>query len=211
VIFLWRANAASDHIWVTRRFLETSFPLLILLGVGVAAYGFDVRKRGGIGVAVRVLSAAVAVLAVAYPLSTVVHLQKMSEKRGFLAVVEDGCHKMGPNAAVVVLEEPAHSLFDDWVPQTLRSFCGATVAIARGNSASPQALHRLARTADAQGRKLFVASATPDGVRGLLPDAEILQTPTATDTHELEQTLTHRPRHYRSESFSMVLAPVPLG
>jgi hypothetical protein len=135
----------------------------------------------------------------------------MSEKRGFLAVVEDGCHKMGPNAAVVVLEEPAHSLFDDWVPQTLRSFCGATVAIARGNSASPQALHRLARTADAQGRKLFVASATPDGVRGLLPDAEIFQTPTATDTHELEQTLTHRPRHYRSESFSMVLAPVPLG
>ena len=144
VIFLWHANAASDHIWVTRRFLETSFPLLILLGVGVAAYGFDVRKRGGIGVAVRVLSAAVAVLAVAYPLSTVVHLQKMSEKRGFLTVVEDGCHKMGPNG---------HRGARGAGPFALRRLGSANIAQFlwcnrctnhTGRSASPQALHQLA-------------------------------------------------------------------
>ena len=38
VLYLWRASAAPDHPWVTRRFLPTAFPALILLALpGFAA------------------------------------------------------------------------------------------------------------------------------------------------------------------------------
>ena len=149
-------------------------------------------------------------LAVVYPIYTVAPIQAMSEKRGFLPVIEDACHSLGPNAAVVVLEEDAHPLFDDWVPQSLRSFCGADVAISRGQSSTGESLRELARAWAAQGRRLFVASSTAEGVHALLPDAEVAATPLATDPNTILPTVTRRPDGYTSQRFSMVVAPVPL-
>ena len=211
VLYLWKASAFPDHVWVTRRFLVTAFPLLILLAVGLAAFAFDLRRRDGLGTTARVVAVLIAVVAVAYPLYTVVGVQAMSEKRGFLAVVDDACRTVGPDAAVVVLEEAAHPLLDDWVPQTLRSFCGADVAISRGTSATTESLQRLAREWDARGKRLFVVSSTAEGVRAVLPNAQITATRTAFDPHTLVPTLTRRPDSYRTEGFAMVVAPVELG
>jgi len=209
VLYLWKANAASDHIWVTRRFLVGAFPVLILFAVGLAAYGATTRFGGRWRGTVRGLSIAVAVVAVAYPVYTVWHLRSMSEKRGFLAVIDDACRDLGPHAAVVVVERDTNDLLDDWVPQTLRSWCGADVGVSSSSAVTAQSLHHLADEWNAQGRRFFVVANSTEEVGNLLPDAQVQQTRLVTDPHELEMTLTHRPRQYRTESFAMVVAAVP--
>src|SRR5262249_37944133 len=78
-LYLYKANAFSDHVWVTRRFLVSSFPLLILLALGLAAawFGTDSARRGAI--ALRAAAVVIAIGAVAYPLHTIVHVRSMAE------------------------------------------------------------------------------------------------------------------------------------
>jgi hypothetical protein len=209
VLYLWRASAAPDHVWVTRRFLVTTFPLLLLLALGVAAYGFYQRRAGWMGKALRVAAVVVAAVAVAYPIYTVAPVQAMSEKRGSLEVVEEACRMLGPRAAVVVLEESDRSLFDDLVPQTIRSFCGAEVAITRGHASTPDSLARLASEFGAEGRGLYVVAGEPEGIQHLLPNAQVMKTRLALDQQTIEQTLTRRPSGYMSEGFEIAVARVP--
>jgi len=211
LVYLWKASAVPDHVWVMRRFLVSAFPTLVLLGVGLASQLWRARFRDAHAVVTRVIAIAVAVAAVAYPLYTVIGVRSMSEKQGFLAVIDDGCHALGPRAAVVVVESKTAPLFDDWVPQALRGWCGAEVAISRGNAATSDSLARLASGWKARGRTLFVVAASSDAIRAVLPAAQLTATRTAVDSHMLQQTLTHRPRGYRAEAFSMVLASVPAG
>jgi hypothetical protein len=207
-LYLYKASAFSDHVWVTRRFLVTSFPLLVLLalGVGAACYGVDSTRRGAM--ALRIGAVVFAALAVAYPLYTVIGVRNMTEDRGFLPVVEDACHKMGDHAAVVMLEHDPSDLYDDWLPQTLRSFCGAEVAVTRG-AAKPDDMRQLARQWSAQGRDLFVVAKSPDVIQKLLPDAPVQSTAVAVNPYFLQRTLTHRPDAYAPEQFALSVARVP--
>ena len=43
MLYLYKADAVPDHVWVTRRFLVSAFPLLILLAFGLAAACFGLR------------------------------------------------------------------------------------------------------------------------------------------------------------------------
>ena len=104
VLYIYKASAVPDHVWVTRRFLVSAFPLLVLLALGLAAACSGVRLRDRLGAAPRAAAIVFAILAVAYPMYTVIGLRSMSEERGFLAVVHDACADIGPHAAVVVLE-----------------------------------------------------------------------------------------------------------
>jgi hypothetical protein len=209
MLYLYRASAFPDHVWVTRRFLINGFPTLVLLGVGLAAYAFQARARGTTRTVVRSAAVVVAVAAVAYPLYTVIGLRAMSEKRGFLAVVDDACEQMGPDAAVLVLDSPESPLFDDWTLQTLRGFCGVDVARSRdGAETDTASLRRLSAAWAAEGRPFYIVSNTEDAIRAALPDADITATIQARDPHTLTQTLTHRPHGYRTESFQIVMARV---
>ncbi len=38
LLYLYRANAVPDHVWITRRFLVSAMPTLVLLALGFAAY-----------------------------------------------------------------------------------------------------------------------------------------------------------------------------
>jgi hypothetical protein len=143
-------------------------------------------------------------------LYTVIGLRSMSEERGFLAVVHDACADIGPHAAVVVLERDEKDLFDDWTPQALRSWCGAEVGVTRGPARS-DALLRLARAWNAQGRRLFVVALSADTVRKVFPGATISSTRQAVNTKFIRQTLTHRPDAYTRQTISMVVAAVPTG
>jgi hypothetical protein len=209
-LYLYRASAFPDHIWVMRRFLVNALPTLILLGVGLGAYTFQAGRQRVRGNLVRRLSVVLAACAVAYPLYTVAGVEAMSEKRGSLAVVDDACAYLGPHAAVVVLQTPADPLFDDWAPQTLRSFCGAEVAVTRGG-ATTASVQGLANAWQEQGRRLYLVASSDEIVRVLLPDPDIVLARRSTDAHTLTQTLTHRPRGYRAESLAMVIAQVAPG
>jgi hypothetical protein len=210
LLFLWKAGAAPDHVWVDRRFLVGAFPLLILLALAFAVMLWD---WGGAGRQVaRVGAVVIAVLAVAHPLYTLRHVASMSEQRRFYGVIQDACGVLGPHAAVVVLEsEPGapSQLFDDWTPQTFRSWCGADVAVMRGTP-DRVILERLGREWQQHGRQLFVVAAAADTITSALPDANVTPTRIATSHSMLEATLARRPAHLRSQSFQMALAPVPI-
>ena len=111
----------------------------------------------------------------------------MTEQRGFLAVVHEACTDLGPHAAVVVLERDQTDLFDDWVPQALRSSCGADVGVIRG-PARTATLQGLARAWNAQGRALFVVAQKGDVVAKLLPGATVETTREGVNTKFLQST-----------------------
>jgi hypothetical protein len=207
LLYLYRANAVPDHIWVTRRFLVSAIPLLVLLALGLAAYMWGAQSTSGWGRAARAGAVAIAVASVAYPLYTVVPVQAMAEDTGYLGLVKGVCGEIGPRAAVVVLE-PAGGDQLDWLPQPLRGWCGADVGITRG-VADADALHRLAREWSASGRSLFVVASSAGDVRKAVADARVSPALEASDTKVLAQTLTHRPAAYRSLSYTVVVGEVP--
>ena len=209
LLYLYKADAASDHPWVTRRFLVSAFPLLVLLALGLAAAVAGWQRFGG---APRVMAIIFAIAAVAYPIHTVIGVRSMTEQRGFLAVIDEGCADFGKHAAVVVLERDNADLFDDWVPQGLRSWCGADVGVARGMSAAnASSFVALARAWKAQGRQLYVVAITPNVVRRVFPGIAVTTTRDAVNTKFLRQSLTHRPDAYSTQTLSMSIAQVPSG
>ena len=211
VLYLWKAKAIPDHVWVTRRFLLSAFPALILLAFGLAAFLFVRPGRGVARVAARVAAITIAVVGVAYPAHALQSVRDMGEQRGFLGVVHDACNKLGPgHAAVVVLERDATDLFDDWAPQALRGWCGAQVAIMRGPP-DPLMLRRLADGWNARGKALYVVAVAEEPVRVAVPGAALTTTRRAVNTRQLGETLTRRPHGYVTQSLSMVIARVPPG
>jgi hypothetical protein len=208
LLYLYKARAVPDHVWVTRRFLVSALPILVLLGLGMAAYLAAVSSTARWSRFARAGGVGAAIVAVAFPVYTVVGVRSMAEETGYLGIVEQVCHDIGPHAAVVVLEASRTDGVDDWIPQALRGWCGAEVGITRG-PASSDALHRLARDWRAQGRALFVASSSYGYVQQTVPDAPISPTRRAVDHKLLEPTLTHRPDAYTSQSLAVVVARIP--
>jgi hypothetical protein len=152
---------------------------------------------------------AFAITAVAYPVHTVVPVRSMAEETGYLALVHHTCDAIGPDAAVIVVEARLTDQVDDWFPQAIRGWCGANVAVSRGTASTANSLHRLARSWDADGKKLFVVSPTVEDLRRVLPDADVRSSLRAVDAKLLAPTLSHRPDAYRSEEFSVVVGAVP--
>jgi hypothetical protein len=211
-LYLYRASAVPDHVWVTRRFLLGAFPLIVLLALGLASAVAGMGSRSDRGrparVVARVVAVVVAVAAVAYPIHTLLPVRAMAEETGYLGVITDICAAVGPHAAVVVVEAARTDGADDWVPQPVRGWCGADVAVMRGDSQTSD-LERLAKEWNAVGRRFFVVSSSLGYVQKLLPTATFTSTRRAADTQLLAPTLTHRPDAYRSQTLQLVVASVP--
>ncbi len=205
-LYLWKADASPDHIWVMRRFLVSAFPTAILLAVGAAVFLFARRGQTTWVYAARAAAVVLVIVAVAYPLSVLRSVRNMTEQRGYITVIEDVCDMIGPDAAVVVLASDPVTYVDQRAPQPLRGWCGADVASLRRPDAG--VIARLAAGWAAQGRPFFVAAARPDIIRTVAPDAPIVSTRPVTNPHFLRRTLTHRPDGYESETFQMSVARV---
>jgi hypothetical protein len=204
-LYLWKALAAPDHVWVDRRFLVSAIPLFVMLAFGLAASLVGLPTRPQLARAVRALVGLFVVVALAYPLSTLRGISAMSEQRGALAVVEDACHLMGPRPAVVVLKSPT-GIFDQWTPQTFRGWCDAEVAIVRGKP-DTAALRRIAADWRALGRTTYVVADTAQTISTALPRARVSSTRRVT-SNALEHTLTRRPSRLVHQSFQIAVAAV---
>jgi hypothetical protein len=204
LLYLYAASAVPDQVWVMRRFLVSSFQTLILIGVGFAAYLFA-RKAAWL----RVVGAIVAIVAVAYPLYTVWDVRDMTEKRGFLDVIYDVCDEVGPDAAIVVVEKDLEDLTENWVPQALRGWCGSTVAVSADGWSTPASVQNLANKWNAAGKKFFLVAAEPQVITDLAADAKPVPTRPGFNPKMLERKLTHRPKAYANDAFSMVVAEIP--
>lgn len=206
VLYLYKASASPDQVWVTRRFLVNAFPMLVILALGFAAALYFITRDGGVGIALRVAAVVVALAAVAWPAYTVFSVRDMSEKRGYLSVLNEACDTMGPHPAVLVVESRQDSPYDDWIPQALRGFCGADVAISRGSAVDPEPVRRMADRWAARSRNFFVVSNSTDTLRAVAPGAEIIETRRVDSSKQIERALTHRPRGYMTTSFAIALA-----
>ncbi len=209
VIYLYKARAVPDHVWVTRRFLVSSFPTLILLALGLLAYVASRPASARWSRPLRIAAIAAAIVSFVYPAYTLIGIRSMSEESGYLAVVHDLCHDVGPKAAVIILEQTPMQNPENAAPQAIRSWCGSIVGISSGTK--PEDLQRLAREWAAEGRSLYVVSSSPDYIRSLLPTAEVMSTRHVVDDKLLAPTLTHRPDAYGSQSLQFAVAKVPVS
>jgi hypothetical protein len=208
VLYLYKAKVVSDHVWADRRFLVGAFPALILLALGLAAALWEHRWRPNLVPYVRGGAVLFAVAAVAYPIYTVLPVRAMSEQRAFLTLVNSVCDQVGDHGAILILERDYQDLYDDWLPQTFRSWCGVPVAARRGKVDTAE-VKRLADQWAAEGRTLFVASKDSGVIDRLLPGSHVLTTPVVTNPWQLEATVTRRPSHYREQRLLIALAEVP--
>lgn len=209
-LYLWQAKAVADQVWVMRRYLISALPLLLLLAFGVVVAllrWVPARVPRAVPIAVALL---IGVFAIAYPISTTVHIRAMTEQRGDLAVVKDACAKIGARSAVVVLQTTI-AIRSNPLPQAIRGWCGVPVASMAGNPDEKAKLERLATQWQAQGRQLWAVAGNGLTMHDALPDAKAMSTPVASNGFFLEQTLLERPEHYSLQQFSLVLARVPTG
>jgi hypothetical protein len=211
VLYLWSAHAYTDHIWVTRRYLTSTFPLLILLAVGLAAVLWRAATPRAWGRASRVASVVVAVGVVAFPIWTILPVRSTREQGGYLTTVEQACHVLGPKAAVVVLQGPtlASDTREDWLPQTLRGWCGVPVATLNLDAGTHGELLSLASRWSKLDRELFVVATGKGPIQQVAPEAQLTSVATSVNRRLLTQTFTHRPAHYETQSLSMVLGALP--
>jgi hypothetical protein len=211
-LYLWKAKAFPDHVWVMRRYLVSALPLLMLLAFGLVAAllrWVPARVPRAVPVAGALIISA---FAIGYPISTIVHIRAMTEQRGDLAVIKDACAKVGRDGAIVVLQSKAKgSIVHEWLPQALRGWCGVPVANMPANGHEQATLEQLARRWQADNRKLWVVAGDGLAVHDALPSALARSTPVASNGFFLERTLLDRPDHYELQKFSLVLAPVPTG
>jgi hypothetical protein len=210
LLYLYEVNAVPDHVWTDRRFLVSAIPALILLALGLAAElfasGARAHSRAWVAPVVRVAAVAAAVVVVAYPFNALRPVSEMTEEYGFNRVIGDVCQQVGPDAAIVYLEFDDIDLYDDWAAQSLRSWCGADVAIMRRQDAP--LVRQLAQDWEAQGRTLLAVGARPISITRVLPDAQVIPTRVAINERLLEPTLERRPSGYTKEQLSLAVARV---
>ena len=209
-LYLWHPKAHPDQVWVTRRLLVCAFPAVILLAFGVLG-PLASRARRFSTPNLRVLgqgaAIALGVVAVLYPIWTIVHVRDMTEQRDFLPVVKEACKVLGPDAALVIVPErtsAAHAL----VPVPVHTWCGIPTAQYRG-TVDRAFLQQAATEWKAQGRTLWIGADDPRIVRAWFPGTDPTVTENVFNTHQLSRPLGHRPTGYLVERFRLSLAPVP--
>ena len=138
----------------------------------------------------RVLAVLVGISAVVVPAIVLQPVWRASTQKGMQAATDVLCAQIGPDAAVVVLQDNG---LDQVMTQTIRSWCDVPAA---GATDIFDAL--AARQLDAQwrqlGRQLVVVGSDPAHVTAVAPvpvvDIQV------TNPRELEQTLTRVPSRY---------------
>ncbi len=208
-LYLWKANAFPDQVWVDRRYLCSAIPALLLLGFGVAAWLWDARPRPPFDRPARAVAAGIALIGVGAAVYATAGVRDMSSQHGYLAVMDDTCRLVGEHAAVVAVGRGSQDLTPEWIAQPLRSWCGADVAVMLG-APDTGTLHDLATRARALGRTLYVVG-SPNAVGGAGVASSLHRTREVVNGHLLEQSLTHRPDRYVVERFSLAVERVDPG
>jgi len=119
---------------------------------------------------------------------------------GALDAIHTVCRKTGPDAAIAV--EPFKFL-GAILPQSVRGFCG--VPVANTKPAERVDLRAVAAQWKASGHQLYVITAAPPHVLGLVPDATLVAHLRIPDSQEPDRTLDHRPDRYTPRPVEMWL------
>jgi hypothetical protein len=210
VLYLWRPSATADQVWVTRRLLVAAFPAAVLLSFAAllaAAHWIVARPAGGWRTAGRIATVFAAIALVGYPVWTVAGVARMSDVHGYLTALDDVCDRIGPDGALVVVQETFNQL-EVTVPQPTRAWCGVPAAFLLG-APRPELLTQAAAEFKKDGRTLWIAAGERDTIERWFPAAPVQEAKIAVNRRNLAAPFTHRPRSLTTDELSLVLAPVP--
>jgi hypothetical protein len=179
VFYLWSSKITPDQPWAMRRYVPVVMPLLLVAAMyglhalwgsrsRVQAWGSRVQARGrqvlggrqlgGVITGVAVLAG---LAAVAFPAVTTWPMRHVREDVPQLGQLQALCSAIGPNAAVVMLDESVIVGYG----QSVRSFCKAPAIGIIAPSAAQIATINTAVLA--HGRKLFVLAQNGNEFLGL--------------------------------------------
>ncbi|MGH9154594.1 MAG: hypothetical protein ACRD1K_01790 [Acidimicrobiales bacterium] len=205
-VFVWRVRTTPDHLWVMRRFVPATLPLLVATAwaaVGGAA-GVVSRWSGRVATVAAVAVAVLASAMVAIPiLVTYAPLHEMSVQMGVLDEVRSTCDALGPDAAVLALAEETSALV---LPATLRAECRVPVAGATRVVARDELIELSKRWAVA-GRRLYVVSDTAGFLTQLLGPRPV-QEFSSRGRRDPVATIGGPPDRLRRHAWFWVIAPV---
>ena len=205
LLYLQEGRIHGDHIWVMRRFLPAVVPFVVFAAVYASQELARLRTATAPWLG-RALAVVAAVVLVAAPLSTQAGVWRDSRQNGFLAVIDDVCEVLGPDAAVLIVGEgdlAAH------LPAALRSFCGA--AVAHAAAVAPGRVEELAAGWGAEGRPMFVMAATPTALDAISPSVGTAAYFAHRSDSLLELTLRRRPERLLPDQIQIAVAPVAVA
>lgn len=199
LLYLWDPLAVPDHLWVMRRFLVVTIPVLVL----AAAVGLDaVRKTvhrlvarrsealaGGVAVATALL---VTVVTLGGEWVTTAPMARLSMMEGNLRLVEQVCASLPDDATVVVAARDGTT---DTLSAGVRAFCHTPVGVLRGEDRD--GLNRTLASISAVGRNPVVIGADRDLLHVLLPGVRLPAAYLAVSSLHPELNV-QKPRHLYS-------------
>jgi hypothetical protein len=147
--------------------------------------------------------------AIGFPIHTVWPVRGDTTQLGFLGPVEQLCHVVGPNAAVVVLQG---GTLDQILPQTLRSYCNIPVARRIFDPDSPgldaAGFALLAKAWQRDGRSLYVVADSPQRIDHIIPGLQPIARISAYNGLFLAEHVTKRPDGFRPEAYTFTVARI---
>jgi hypothetical protein len=201
-LYIWMPSITPDHIWADRRFLPVIIPGLVLCGAWVLDRAWQLAAPRPWRVPAQSLLALATLLFLAGPLRMSVPLASLHEQAGMAGDVADACERLGDDAAILLLDEPA-GVMHHRMTQPLRAHCGIPAAWASSDISDERLLELAERAGD---RTLYVLAEHPESFENR-PVGEVF---TLLDHHgvRLEATLTMPPRDLVGYGLSVLAAPV---
>jgi hypothetical protein len=194
---------------VMRRFLPLIIPGFILFAFVVVDRLLDLRAHA-LRLASRAAAIAVVVAAIAWPVHTDWRVRGDTTERGFLGPIEQICHVVGPDAAVVVLQG---GNLEFVLPQTLRSFCNVPVATRvfdpKVPALDPAGFVRLAAAWKRDGRSLYIVADSPARIDHIVPGLTPIARISAFDGLYIQERIIRRPDGFRPEAYNFTIARMP--
>jgi hypothetical protein len=190
--------------------LVAAFPAAVLLSFAAllaAARWIAALPVGGWRTAGRVVIVLAAIALVGYPVWTVAGVAQMSDDHGYLTALDDVCDRIGPDGALVVIQETFNQLVVT-VPQPTRAWCGVPAAFLLG-APRPDLLTQAAAEFKKGGRTLWIAAGEKDTIERWFPSVPVQEAKIAVNRRNLAAPFTDRPRSLTTDELSLVLAPVP--
>lgn len=205
-LYLWQPTITPDHIWADRRFLPVVFPGLLVCAAWLIDRGWTRASGTGWQVPGRIALVVLAGLCVALPLRTTLPVVDLHEEAGFAAQVEAACDRLGPDAALLLLDERGGAMHYR-MTQPLRAHCGVPAAWT-DETISNGRLEELAVRAD--DRTLYLLAERPEAFDGR-PTGEPF-TVLAHRSTRLAPTLNMPPQALEGYGLDVLAAPVtPAG
>lgn len=165
VTTLWRPGITPDQPWASRRLIVVVLPGLLLFATWAVAWAVRGVRRLGYGPQLAAGVAVLGVLLVAVPTAiTTAGLVFSRTEQGEVAQTRALCHRIGPNATVLIVERVTADRFTQLIRGTCEVPTGRIVVSPGSDTARTEDVARVIGKVIGAGRRPVVLGANADDV-----------------------------------------------